>query len=50
MSILLIEQNIPFALKVSDYVHVLSNGAIVHSSLPGELWEREEIKTQYLGL
>ena len=50
LSILLIEQNISFALKVTDYVHVLSKGAIVHSSPPGELWEREDIKTQYLGL
>ncbi len=50
LSILLIEQNVSFALKVTDYVHVLSKGAIVHSSPPGELWEREDIKTQYLGL
>ena len=50
LSILLIEQNVAFALKVTDYVHVLSKGAIVHSSPPGELWEREDIKTQYLGL
>jgi branched-chain amino acid transport system ATP-binding protein len=50
LSILLIEQNVAFALKVTDYVHVLSKGAIVHSSPPGELWVREDIKTQYLGL
>ncbi len=50
LSILLVEQNVPFALKITDYVHVLSKGAIVHSSPPGELWEREDIKTQYLGL
>jgi branched-chain amino acid transport system ATP-binding protein len=50
LAILLIEQNVAFALKVTDYVHVLSKGAIVHSSPPGELWEREDIKTQYLGL
>ena len=50
LSILLIEQNVAFALKVTDYVHVLSKGAIVHSSPPGELWQREDIKTQYLGL
>ena len=50
LSILLVEQNVPFALKITDYVHVLSKGAIVHSSPPDELWEREDIKTQYLGL
>ncbi|MDA1090588.1 MAG: ABC transporter ATP-binding protein [Proteobacteria bacterium] len=50
LSILLVEQNVPFALKMTDYVHVLSKGTIVHSSLPDELWDREDIKTQYLGL
>ena len=50
MSILLVEQNLPFALKVADYVHVLSKGKIVFSSSPQELWAREDVKTQYLGL
>jgi branched-chain amino acid transport system ATP-binding protein len=50
LSILLVEQNAPFALKLSDYVHVLSKGAIVHSSSPSELWARDDIKSQYLGL
>jgi branched-chain amino acid transport system ATP-binding protein len=50
LSILLVEQNLPLALRVSDYVHVLSRGRIVHSSAPQELWENEEIKKRYLGL
>ena len=50
LSILLVEQNVPFALKTTDYVHVLSKGLIVHSSPSDELWDREDIKTQYLGL
>jgi len=50
LSILLVEQNVPFALKVTNYVHVLSKGKIVHSSTPDELWNREDIKSQYLGL
>tara|TARA_B100000315_G_scaffold253902_1_gene293757 strand:- start:293 stop:988 length:696 start_codon:yes stop_codon:yes gene_type:complete len=50
LSILLVEQNVPFALKVTNYIHVLSKGTIVHSSPPEELWDREDIKTQYLGL
>lgn len=50
LSILLIEQNVPFALKITDYIHIMSKGALVHSSLPGELWEREDIKTRHLGL
>jgi branched-chain amino acid transport system ATP-binding protein len=50
LSILLVEQNLPLALRVSDYVHVLSRGRIVHSSAPQALWENEEIKRRYLGL
>ena len=50
LSILLVEQNLPLALRVSDHVHVLSRGRIVHSSAPQELWENEEIKKRYLGL
>ncbi|MBW2065510.1 MAG: ABC transporter ATP-binding protein [Deltaproteobacteria bacterium] len=50
LSILLVEQNLPFAIEVADYIHVLSKGSIVHSSSPKELWENEEVKTHYLGL
>jgi branched-chain amino acid transport system ATP-binding protein len=50
LSILLVEQNLPLALRVSDQVHVLSRGRIVHSSAPQALWENEEIKRRYLGL
>jgi branched-chain amino acid transport system ATP-binding protein len=50
LSILLVEQNLPLALRVSDHVHVLSRGRIVHSSAPQALWENEEIKSRYLGL
>ena len=50
VSILLAEQNAAFAVKVSDFVHVLSKGRVVHSSDPVRLWENEEIKTQFLGV
>ena len=50
LSILLVEQNLPLALKVADYVHILSRGRIVHSSAPQALWANEEIKARYLGL
>ena len=49
-SILLAEQNAAFAVKVADYVHVMSKGTVVHSSDPAALWENEEIKTQLLGV
>ena len=50
LSILLVEQNLPFALKMADHVHVMSKGQIVHSSSPQELTEREDIKSRYLGV
>jgi branched-chain amino acid transport system ATP-binding protein len=50
LSILLVEQNLPLALRVSDEIHVLSRGRIVHSCLPQELWQNDEIKSRYLGL
>ena len=49
-SILLVEQNAAFAVKVADYVHVMSKGKIVHSSEPKALWENAEIKAQFLGV
>jgi branched-chain amino acid transport system ATP-binding protein len=50
LSILLVEQNLPLALRVADHVHVLSRGRVVHSSAPDALWRNEEIKSRYLGL
>jgi branched-chain amino acid transport system ATP-binding protein len=50
LSILLVEQNLPLALRVADHVHVLSRGRIVHSSSPDALWRNEEVKSRYLGL
>lgn len=49
-SVLLVEQNAAFAVKVADYVHVMSKGTIVHSSDPATLWENQDIKTQLLGV
>ena len=50
LSILLVEQNLPLALRLADHVHVLSRGRIVHSGPPQALWANEEIKSRYLGL
>jgi branched-chain amino acid transport system ATP-binding protein len=49
-SILLVEQNVAFAVKTADYVHVMSKGRIVHSSEPAALWANQDIKTQFLGV
>lgn len=50
LSILLVEQNMPVALKLADHVHVMSKGQIVHSCVPQALAEREDIKCQFLGV
>jgi branched-chain amino acid transport system ATP-binding protein len=50
LSIFLVEQNLSFAKKFSDYAHVMSKGKIVHSSTPTELWENREVKERYLGV
>ena len=50
MSILLVEQNLRFALKNTDYLHILNAGRIVHSSKPAELKGKTEIIQRYLGV
>jgi branched-chain amino acid transport system ATP-binding protein len=50
LSILLVEQNLPLALRVSDYVYILSKGVIVHESTAEELSSNEEAKVRYLGV
>jgi branched-chain amino acid transport system ATP-binding protein len=50
VSILLAEQRFGFALRVADYVYIMSQGRIVHEALPAELWEQEEIKRAHLGV
>src|SRR5229473_1890209 len=50
LSILLVEQNAALALKLVDYVHVMSKGQVVYSARPQELWANDEIKSRYLGI
>jgi branched-chain amino acid transport system ATP-binding protein len=49
-SILLVEQNLAFALRIADRVYLMSKGKIVHESRPDELLRNEEIKARYLGV
>jgi len=49
-SVLLVEQNFAFALKVVDYICVMSKGMIVYQSTPEELLHNEEIKSQFIGV
>lgn len=50
LSILLVEQNAHLALKLVDYVHVMSKGQVVYSARPEELRANDEIKASYLGI
>jgi branched-chain amino acid transport system ATP-binding protein len=50
ISILLVEQNLGFALDLADHVYVLSKGTIVHACTPAELMANNEIKARYLGV
>ena len=50
LSILLVEQNANLALKLVDYVHVMSKGRVVYSGKPAELKANDEVKASYLGI
>ena len=41
-SILLVEQNLPMALKAADYLYILSNGQVVHECTPQFLREMRD--------
>jgi branched-chain amino acid transport system ATP-binding protein len=49
-SILLVEQNLPMALKVCDYLYILSNGTVAHESTPDHLRSNDEVKAKYIGV
>jgi branched-chain amino acid transport system ATP-binding protein len=49
-SILLVEQNLSMALKVADYLYILSNGKIVYESTPDRLRSNDEVKAKYIGV
>jgi branched-chain amino acid transport system ATP-binding protein len=50
LSLLLVEQDSSFALRVADYVYIMSRGAIVYESEPEKLKENPEIRSRYLGV
>ena len=50
LSILLVEQNLPLAIRLADHVHVVSRGRIVHSGPASELWANADVKSRYLGV
>ena len=50
MSILLVEQNVVQALKISDRAYVLESGRIVMQGTSAELQSSDTIKKSYLGI
>ena len=50
LSILLVEQNAALALKLVDFVHVISKGRVAYSGLPDDLWRNDEVKARFLGI
>jgi branched-chain amino acid transport system ATP-binding protein len=50
MSVLLVEQNVAMAMRVSTRAYVLEEGRIVAEGEPDELLARPEIQRAYLGL
>ena len=50
LSILLVEQNVPLALRVADRVYVMSKGQIVYQGTPAALDANEDVKRRFLGV
>jgi branched-chain amino acid transport system ATP-binding protein len=50
LSILLVEQNLPFALRLAERVYVMNKGQIVFAGSPAALAADEATKHQYLGV
>ena len=49
-SILLVEQNLPMALELADYVYVIDRGQIVYEASPEEFKSNVEVQAKYLGV
>lgn len=50
LSMFLVEQNVPLALKVADYAYILHNGKIVYHESSKELKNNKEIQSEYIGV
>jgi branched-chain amino acid transport system ATP-binding protein len=50
LTILLVEQNVHMALRVSDYAFVLSEGRVILSGEAEQIAEQEHVRKAYLGL
>ncbi len=50
LSILMVEQNLPLALRLADSVYVMSKGTVVFEGTPDELRRAEGVRQRYLGV
>ena len=50
VTIMLVEQSVPFALELANRIYVIENGRIVHSGRSEEIRDLEDVKKAYLGL
>lgn len=50
LSILLIEQNVPLALRVSHYAYILYHGEIVHHGSAEEVAGNQQVQSEYIGV
>lgn len=50
ITVLVVEQNIPVALGVSDYAYILEKGHIVHQGPSEEVRENQEVLDKHLGV
>jgi branched-chain amino acid transport system ATP-binding protein len=50
LSILLVEQNVPLALRVCDHVYIMDQGRIVHECTRDELARYTELQAKYHGV
>jgi branched-chain amino acid transport system ATP-binding protein len=50
LAILLVEQNVPLALRVADRVYVMSKGQIVYHGASSALEVDEDVKRRFLGI
>ena len=50
ITILVVEQNIPVALDVSDYTYILEKGQIVHEGTAAEVRDDQDVLDKHLGV
>ncbi len=50
IAMLLVEQNLKFALRYADHVHIMNRGSLVYSSSPEALAGDDEARARYLGV